>query len=79
MPTWALAIPLCAALSSPRPSLSRISVPVLLGLALPVFGVSLLLMLGLDAALYQREKRAGAPIGSPFRLTSCLSFIVMPH
>ena len=31
MLTWALTIPLCAALSSPRPSLPRISVPVLLG------------------------------------------------
>lgn len=31
MPTWALAIPLCAVLASSRPSLPRISVPVLLG------------------------------------------------
>lgn len=31
MLTWALAVPLCVTLASPRPSLPRISVPVILG------------------------------------------------
>lgn len=71
---WWQRCPVGSALGKAQPRVAFRAVPLwawvtlglgslLLGLALPVFGVSLLLMRGLDAALYQREKRAGAPIG----------------
>lgn len=71
---WWQRRPVGSALGKAQPRVAFRAVPLwawaalglgslLLGLALPVFGVSLLLMLGLDAALYLREKRAGASIG----------------